>query len=159
MPGGPPVIPGPPGGPLSPPGPPPPPGGMMPPPPPPPPAGAMMPPPPPPPPGGPPPLPGRPAFGGPPLPPGAPIGPALKKKNIPQPSNPLKSFNWSKLSEVRLPDSFGPGVFRHFAARNPFNSKVNSMGPFSTYLFYYFSPAIQIICLLINLYNNILAIY
>ncbi|XP_066532125.1 disheveled-associated activator of morphogenesis 1b isoform X1 [Hoplias malabaricus] len=102
VPGGPPLVTGPPGGPLSPPPPPPPPGGMMPPPPPPPPCGAMMPPPPPPPPGGPPPLPGRPLLGGPPPPPGAPIGPALKKKNIPQPSNPLKSFNWSKLSENKL---------------------------------------------------------
>uniref|UniRef100_A0A8B9JLK0 Disheveled-associated activator of morphogenesis 1 n=1 Tax=Astyanax mexicanus TaxID=7994 RepID=A0A8B9JLK0_ASTMX len=100
VPGGPPLPPGPPGGPLSPPPPPPPPGGMMLPPPPPPPCGAMMPPPPPPPPGGPPPLPGRPPLGGPPPPPGAPIGPALKKKNIPQPSNPLKSFNWAKLSEL-----------------------------------------------------------
>ncbi|XP_072538965.1 disheveled-associated activator of morphogenesis 1b isoform X2 [Salminus brasiliensis] len=102
VPGGPPLIPGPPGGPLSPPPPPPPPGGMMPPPPPPPPCGAMMPPPPPPPPGGPPPLPGRPPLCGPPPPPGAPIGPALKKKNTPQPSNPLKSFNWAKLSENKL---------------------------------------------------------
>uniref|UniRef100_A0A8B9JM41 Disheveled-associated activator of morphogenesis 1 n=1 Tax=Astyanax mexicanus TaxID=7994 RepID=A0A8B9JM41_ASTMX len=102
VPGGPPLPPGPPGGPLSPPPPPPPPGGMMLPPPPPPPCGAMMPPPPPPPPGGPPPLPGRPPLGGPPPPPGAPIGPALKKKNIPQPSNPLKSFNWAKLSENKL---------------------------------------------------------
>ncbi|XP_036437616.1 disheveled-associated activator of morphogenesis 1b isoform X1 [Colossoma macropomum] len=102
VPGGPPLIPGPPGGPLSPPPPPPPPGGMMPPPPPPPPCGAMMPPPPPPPPGGPPPPLGRPPLGGPPPPPGAPVGPALKKKNIPQPSNPLKSFNWAKLSENKL---------------------------------------------------------
>ncbi|XP_056337478.1 disheveled-associated activator of morphogenesis 1b [Danio aesculapii] len=101
VPGGPPVS-GPPGGPLLPPPPPPPPGGMMPPPPPPPPCGAMMPPPPPPPPGGPPPPPGRPPFGGAPPPPGAPIGPSLKKKNIPQPSNPLKSFNWAKLSENKL---------------------------------------------------------
>uniref|UniRef100_A0AAR2K741 Dishevelled associated activator of morphogenesis 1b n=1 Tax=Pygocentrus nattereri TaxID=42514 RepID=A0AAR2K741_PYGNA len=100
VPGGPPLIPGPPGGPFSPPPPPPPPGGLMPPPPPPPPCGAMMPPPPPPPPGGPPPPLGRPPLGGPPPPPGAPVGPALKKKNIPQPSNPLKSFNWAKLSEV-----------------------------------------------------------
>ncbi|XP_053344836.1 disheveled-associated activator of morphogenesis 1b isoform X1 [Clarias gariepinus] len=102
VPGGPPVIPGPPGGPLAPPLPPPPPGGMMPPPPPPPPCGAMMPPPPPPPPGAPPPPFGRAALGGPPPPPGAPVGPALKKKNIPQPSNPLKSFNWSKLPESKL---------------------------------------------------------
>ncbi|XP_056120384.1 disheveled-associated activator of morphogenesis 1b isoform X2 [Rhinichthys klamathensis goyatoka] len=102
VPGGPP-IPGPPGGPLlPPPPPPPPPGGMMPPPPPPPPGSAMMPPPPPPPPGGPPPPPGRPPFGGAPPPPGGPMGPSLKKKNIPQPSNPLKSFNWAKLSENKL---------------------------------------------------------
>uniref|UniRef100_A0A4W6D161 Dishevelled associated activator of morphogenesis 1b n=1 Tax=Lates calcarifer TaxID=8187 RepID=A0A4W6D161_LATCA len=100
VPGGPPLAPGPPGGPV-----PPPPmpafGGLCPPPPPPP--GGMMPPPPPPPPppGGPPPPPGRPPIGGIPPPPGAPLGPSLKKKNIPQPSNPLKSFNWSKLAEVR----------------------------------------------------------
>ncbi|XP_051951541.1 disheveled-associated activator of morphogenesis 1-like isoform X2 [Xyrauchen texanus] len=100
VPGGPPV-PGPLGGPLLPP-PPPPPGGMMPPPPPPPQGCAMMPPPPPPPPGGPPPPPGCPPFGGAPPPPGAPVGPSLKKKNIPQPSNPLKSFNWAKLSESKL---------------------------------------------------------
>ncbi|XP_056150363.1 disheveled-associated activator of morphogenesis 1-like isoform X2 [Lampris incognitus] len=101
VPGGPPLAPGPPGGPmpsLAPaafggmvPPPPPPPGGMMPPPPP-----------PPPPPGGPPPPPGRPPIGGAPPPPGAPLGPAMKKKNIPQPSNPLKSFNWSKLAENKL---------------------------------------------------------
>uniref|UniRef100_A0A665UTF7 Dishevelled associated activator of morphogenesis 1b n=1 Tax=Echeneis naucrates TaxID=173247 RepID=A0A665UTF7_ECHNA len=73
-------------------GPPPgPPGGMIPPPPP-----------PPPPPGGPPPPPGRAPMGGIPPPPGAPLGPSLKKKNIPQPSNPLKSFNWSKLAENKL---------------------------------------------------------
>ncbi|XP_035380121.1 LOW QUALITY PROTEIN: disheveled-associated activator of morphogenesis 1b [Electrophorus electricus] len=102
VPGGPPLIPGPPGGPLTLPPPPPPPGGTMPLLLPPPPCSAMMPPPPPPPPGGPPPLPGRPPLGGPPPPPGAPAGPALKKKNIPQPSNPLKSFNWAKLSENKL---------------------------------------------------------
>uniref|UniRef100_A0A8C2L098 Dishevelled associated activator of morphogenesis 1b n=1 Tax=Cyprinus carpio TaxID=7962 RepID=A0A8C2L098_CYPCA len=102
VPGGPPV-PCPPGGPLlPPPPPPPPPGGVMPPPPPPPPGSALMPPPPPPPPGGPPPPPGRPPFSAAPPPPGAPMGPSLKKKSIPQPSNPLKSFNWAKLSEVRL---------------------------------------------------------
>ncbi|XP_076848536.1 disheveled-associated activator of morphogenesis 1-like [Brachyhypopomus gauderio] len=92
VPGGPPVGPGAPGGPLPPPPgqigmppPPPPPGGLLPPPPPPP--GA---PPPPPPPG----LPGifPPLLG----------GPGLKKKNIPQPSNPLKSFNWAKLGENKL---------------------------------------------------------
>ncbi|XP_045551726.1 disheveled-associated activator of morphogenesis 1 isoform X2 [Salmo salar] len=97
VPGGPPFIPGPPGGPLP---PPPPPGGMMLPPPPPP--GGMMPPPPPPPPGGPPPPFGRPPMGGIPPPPGAPLGSTLKKKNIPQPSNPLKSFNWAKLAENKL---------------------------------------------------------
>uniref|UniRef100_A0A8C7PG41 Disheveled-associated activator of morphogenesis 1 n=1 Tax=Oncorhynchus mykiss TaxID=8022 RepID=A0A8C7PG41_ONCMY len=92
---GPPFIPGPPGGPLP---PPPPQGGIMLPPPPPP--GGMMPPPPPPPPGGPPPPFGRPPMGGIPPPPGAPLGSTLKKKNIPQPSNPLKSFNWAKLAEL-----------------------------------------------------------
>uniref|UniRef100_A0A3Q1ISF4 Dishevelled associated activator of morphogenesis 1b n=1 Tax=Anabas testudineus TaxID=64144 RepID=A0A3Q1ISF4_ANATE len=55
------------------------------------------PPPPPPPPGGPP------AFGSapfaPPPPPGALVLTA-QKKNIPQPTNPLKSFNWSKLPEL-----------------------------------------------------------
>uniref|UniRef100_A0A8C7PID2 Dishevelled associated activator of morphogenesis 1b n=1 Tax=Oncorhynchus mykiss TaxID=8022 RepID=A0A8C7PID2_ONCMY len=95
VPGGPPFIPGPPGGPLP---PPPPQGGIMLPPPPPP--GGMMPPPPPPPPGGPPPPFGRPPMGGIPPPPGAPLGSTLKKKNIPQPSNPLKSFNWAKLAEL-----------------------------------------------------------
>uniref|UniRef100_A0A673BTW3 Dishevelled associated activator of morphogenesis 1b n=1 Tax=Sphaeramia orbicularis TaxID=375764 RepID=A0A673BTW3_9TELE len=100
VPGGPPLTPGPPGGPL-----PPPPmpafGGMCPPPPPPPPGGMMPPPPPPPPPpGGPPPPPGRPPMGGIPPPPGAPLGPSLKKKNIPQPANPLKSFNWSKINKL-----------------------------------------------------------
>uniref|UniRef100_A0A8C7QAR0 Dishevelled associated activator of morphosis 1 n=1 Tax=Oncorhynchus mykiss TaxID=8022 RepID=A0A8C7QAR0_ONCMY len=59
------------------------------------------PPPPPPPPGGPPPPPGMAPFGLPP-PPGGPMGPGLKKKNIPQPSNPLKSFNWAKLAENKL---------------------------------------------------------
>uniref|UniRef100_A0A8C7VH38 Disheveled-associated activator of morphogenesis 1 n=1 Tax=Oncorhynchus mykiss TaxID=8022 RepID=A0A8C7VH38_ONCMY len=64
--------------------------------------GGMMPPPPPPPPGGPPPPFGRPPMGGIPPPPGAPLGSTLKKKNIPQPSNPLKSFNWAKLAENKL---------------------------------------------------------
>uniref|UniRef100_A0A8C9VPE2 Dishevelled associated activator of morphosis 1 n=1 Tax=Scleropages formosus TaxID=113540 RepID=A0A8C9VPE2_SCLFO len=70
--------------------PPPPPGGVPPPPPP-----------PPPPPGGPPPPPTCPPPFGVTIPPGAPTKPALQKKNTPQPSNPLKSFNWAKLSEVR----------------------------------------------------------
>ncbi|KAF5898715.1 disheveled-associated activator of morphogenesis 1-like isoform X1, partial [Clarias magur] len=62
------------------------------------------PPPPPPPPGGIPPPP--PPPGAPPLPPGLQFGSlglsAQKKKDIPQPSNPLKSFNWAKLSENKL---------------------------------------------------------
>ena len=77
------------------------PGSLLPPPPPPPLPGGMGPPPPPPlPPGGPPPPPGPPPLGGIMPPPGAPLGLALKKKNIPQPTNALKSFNWSKLPEV-----------------------------------------------------------
>uniref|UniRef100_A0A8C1ZIN2 Dishevelled associated activator of morphogenesis 1a n=1 Tax=Cyprinus carpio TaxID=7962 RepID=A0A8C1ZIN2_CYPCA len=92
VPGGPPLVP------LVPGSIPPPPPGLAGIPPPPPPGGA--PPPPPPPPGGPPPPPGLPGFGAPPLPEGL-LGSMLKKKNIPQPSNPLKSFNWTKLSEVR----------------------------------------------------------
>ncbi|XP_031643834.1 disheveled-associated activator of morphogenesis 1 isoform X1 [Oncorhynchus kisutch] len=97
VPGGPPFIPGAPGGPTA---PPPMQAGMIP-------AplpltqGMPPPPPPPPPPGGPPPPPGMAPFGLPP-PPGAPMGPGLKKKNIPQPSNPLKSFNWAKLAENKL---------------------------------------------------------
>uniref|UniRef100_A0A8C7PFY0 Disheveled-associated activator of morphogenesis 1 n=1 Tax=Oncorhynchus mykiss TaxID=8022 RepID=A0A8C7PFY0_ONCMY len=51
---------------------------------------------------GPPPPFGRPPMGGIPPPPGAPLGSTLKKKNIPQPSNPLKSFNWAKLAENKL---------------------------------------------------------
>ncbi|KAM6954265.1 disheveled-associated activator of morphogenesis 1b isoform 2-T2 [Aplochiton taeniatus] len=100
VPGGPPLLPGPPGGPLPP--PPPPPIAMMPTPSPLPPGGMMAPPPPPPPPGGPPPPPGCPPMCGIPPPPGAPINQALKIKNIPQPSNPLKSFNWTKLAENKL---------------------------------------------------------
>ncbi|XP_041826987.1 disheveled-associated activator of morphogenesis 1-like [Melanotaenia boesemani] len=59
------------------------------------------PPPPPPPPGGPPPF-GMAPFAPPPPPPGAPLGTGQMKKNIPQPSNPLKSFNWSKLPENKI---------------------------------------------------------
>ncbi|XP_053331509.1 disheveled-associated activator of morphogenesis 1 isoform X2 [Spea bombifrons] len=99
VPGGPPLPPPAPGAPFSlpsmpPPPPPPLPGGIAPPPPPPP--GA------PPPPGGPPPPPGLSSFGGLGGPPNSFLGPALKKKNIPQPKNPLKSFNWSKLPENKL---------------------------------------------------------
>uniref|UniRef100_A0A8C9V2Y7 Dishevelled associated activator of morphogenesis 1b n=1 Tax=Scleropages formosus TaxID=113540 RepID=A0A8C9V2Y7_SCLFO len=50
---------------------------------------------------GPPPPPGPPPLGAPPIP-GGPLGSSLKKKNIPQPSNPLKSFNWAKLAENKL---------------------------------------------------------
>lgn len=51
----------------------------------------------------PPPPPPPPSFGfRPPAPPGAPLEAAQKQKNIPRPSNPLKSFNWSKLPEVEL---------------------------------------------------------
>ncbi|OCT68513.1 disheveled-associated activator of morphogenesis 1-A isoform X1 [Xenopus laevis] len=97
-PGGPPPPPGAPGGPMSMPS-----GNFMPPPPPPPPpfpGGMAPPPPPPPPPGGPPPPPGLPLLGA--APPGAPLGLSMKKKNIPQPKNPLKSFNWSKLPDNKL---------------------------------------------------------
>nr|XP_046268384.1 disheveled-associated activator of morphogenesis 1 [Scatophagus argus] len=59
-----------------------------------------IPPPPPPPPGGPPAF-GMAPFAPPPPPPGAPLG-AAQKKNIPRPSNPLKSFNWSKLPENKI---------------------------------------------------------
>ncbi|KAB1277083.1 Disheveled-associated activator of morphogenesis 1 [Camelus dromedarius] len=65
-------------------------------------SGLPPPPPPPSPPGGPPPPPGPPPLGGVMPPPGAPLGLALKKKNIPQPTNALKSFNWSKLPENKL---------------------------------------------------------
>uniref|UniRef100_A0A8B9MSM2 Dishevelled associated activator of morphogenesis 2 n=1 Tax=Accipiter nisus TaxID=211598 RepID=A0A8B9MSM2_9AVES len=62
---------------------------------------------PPPPPGGPPPPPGAPPFFsmGMPSPSTATFsssGTSLKKKSIPQPSHPLKSFNWAKLSEERI---------------------------------------------------------
>ncbi|XP_063774906.1 disheveled-associated activator of morphogenesis 2 isoform X2 [Pseudophryne corroboree] len=64
------------------------------------------PPPPPPPPGGPPPPPGAPPFfnmgmQAPPLH-SFNSGSNLRKKSIPQPSHPLKSFNWSKLNEDKL---------------------------------------------------------
>ncbi|KAK2494439.1 hypothetical protein MC885_021783, partial [Smutsia gigantea] len=81
------------------------PGSFLPPPPPLPLPGGLLPPPPPPlPPGGlpPPPPPGPPPLGGVMPPPGAPLGLAVKKKNIPQPTNALKSFNWSKLPENKL---------------------------------------------------------
>lgn len=46
---------------------------------------------------------------GPPPPPCAPLAPTIEplkveivKKNVPQPSNPLKSFNWSKLPEIKV---------------------------------------------------------
>lgn len=95
VPGGP--SPGAPGGPFPPSGL----GSLLPPPPPPLLSGGALPPPPPPlPPGGPPPPPGPPPLGGILPPPGAPVSLTLKKKNIPQPTNALKSFNWSKLPEV-----------------------------------------------------------
>uniref|UniRef100_A0A8B9LG13 Dishevelled associated activator of morphogenesis 2 n=1 Tax=Astyanax mexicanus TaxID=7994 RepID=A0A8B9LG13_ASTMX len=80
--------------------------GGFPPPPPPLPFSSPPPPPPPPPPGGPPPPPGAPPlFTGAPPPP----GPAsfssttsLRTKSIPQPSHPLKSFNWAKLGENKI---------------------------------------------------------
>ncbi|XP_071505919.1 disheveled-associated activator of morphogenesis 2-like [Diadema antillarum] len=79
-------------------GPPPPPPPMM---------GGAPPPPPPPFPGGGPPPPPPPGFpGGPPPPPGVPGPPPMggmmpaKKKDLPKPSNPLKSFNWSKLQRI-----------------------------------------------------------
>uniref|UniRef100_A0A8C3LV91 Disheveled-associated activator of morphogenesis 2 n=1 Tax=Chrysolophus pictus TaxID=9089 RepID=A0A8C3LV91_CHRPC len=62
---------------------------------------------PPPPPGGPPPPPGAPPFFSLGAPPPSTTtfssaGTGLKKKSIPQPSHPLKSFNWAKLSEERI---------------------------------------------------------
>uniref|UniRef100_A0A8B9CSX6 Dishevelled associated activator of morphosis 2 n=1 Tax=Anser brachyrhynchus TaxID=132585 RepID=A0A8B9CSX6_9AVES len=62
---------------------------------------------PPPPPGGPPPPPGAPPFFSMGVPPPSTTtfsssGTSLKKKSIPQPSHPLKSFNWAKLSEERI---------------------------------------------------------
>ncbi|XP_077341514.1 disheveled-associated activator of morphogenesis 2 [Lithobates pipiens] len=67
------------------------------------------PPPPPPPPGGPPPPPGAPPFFGMGMmaPPPNLFNPGtnLRKKSIPQPSHPLKSFNWSKLNEDKISDT------------------------------------------------------
>ncbi|XP_053315011.1 disheveled-associated activator of morphogenesis 2 isoform X2 [Spea bombifrons] len=63
------------------------------------------PPPPPPPPGGPPPPPGAPPFlgmGMPPPPLSSFNSANLRKKSVPQPSHPLKSFNWSKLNEDKI---------------------------------------------------------
>uniref|UniRef100_A0AAR2L7P4 Disheveled-associated activator of morphogenesis 2 n=1 Tax=Pygocentrus nattereri TaxID=42514 RepID=A0AAR2L7P4_PYGNA len=66
------------------------------------------PPPPPPPPGGPPPPPGAPPiFTGAPPPPGpasfsSSSSTSLRTKSIPQPSHPLKSFNWAKLGENKI---------------------------------------------------------
>uniref|UniRef100_A0A8C8JSQ1 Dishevelled associated activator of morphogenesis 2 n=1 Tax=Oncorhynchus tshawytscha TaxID=74940 RepID=A0A8C8JSQ1_ONCTS len=75
-------------------------------PPPPPPLPFSCPPPPPPPPGGPPPPPGAPPiFSGipPPLgPPGFITTATMRSKSIPQPSHPLKSFNWAKLGENKI---------------------------------------------------------
>ncbi|XP_038654975.1 disheveled-associated activator of morphogenesis 2 isoform X2 [Scyliorhinus canicula] len=101
-----PPPPPPPGGPL----PPPPPPlmlGGLPPPPPPLPYEFLPPPPPPPPPGGPPPPPGAPPFFSlamPPPPCPLTMG-SMRRKAIPQPSHPLKSFNWHKLSEDRIGDT------------------------------------------------------
>ncbi|XP_029315962.1 disheveled-associated activator of morphogenesis 2 isoform X2 [Cottoperca gobio] len=93
-----PAPPPPPGGPMAPPPPP-----MMsgfPPPPPPLPFSCPPPPPPPPPPGAPPPPPGAPPiFGAPPPPMSSLFNSNMRSKSIPQPSHPLKSFNWAKLGE------------------------------------------------------------
>lgn len=52
----------------------------------------------------PPPVPGPPPFpcSAPIPPPAAPPKVEIAKKNVPQPSNPLKSFNWSKLPEAKV---------------------------------------------------------
>ncbi|KAM9707798.1 disheveled-associated activator of morphogenesis 1-like [Menidia menidia] len=60
------------------------------------------PPPPPPPPGGPPVFGMAPLAPPPPPPPGAPLAMEQRRRNIPRPSNPLKSFNWSKLPENKI---------------------------------------------------------
>uniref|UniRef100_A0A8C8REH8 Dishevelled associated activator of morphogenesis 2 n=1 Tax=Pelusios castaneus TaxID=367368 RepID=A0A8C8REH8_9SAUR len=62
---------------------------------------------PPPPPGGPPPPPGAPPFFSigmmpPPTTTFSNSGTSLRKKSVPQPSHPLKSFNWAKLSEEKI---------------------------------------------------------
>uniref|UniRef100_A0A673CBR3 Dishevelled associated activator of morphogenesis 2 n=1 Tax=Sphaeramia orbicularis TaxID=375764 RepID=A0A673CBR3_9TELE len=95
-----PPPPPPPGGPAAP--PPPPMMGGFPPPPPPLPVSCPPPPPPPPPPGAPPPPPGAPPLFGvppPPIPSSFNSANTLRSKSIPQPSHPLKSFNWSKIGE------------------------------------------------------------
>ncbi|XP_068999640.1 LOW QUALITY PROTEIN: disheveled-associated activator of morphogenesis 1 [Embiotoca jacksoni] len=66
------------------------------------------PPPPPPPPGGPPSF-GMAPFAPPPPPPGAPLV-SMQKKTIPRPSNPLKSFNWSKLPENKIEGTIWEGI-------------------------------------------------
>ncbi|KAM6973426.1 disheveled-associated activator of morphogenesis 2 isoform 2-T2 [Aplochiton taeniatus] len=98
-----PPPPPPPGGPMAP--PPPPLACGFPPPPPPLPFSCPPPPPPPPPPGGPPPPPGAPPMFGAPPPPGLPafsMATDLRTKSVPQPSQPLKSFNWAKLGENKI---------------------------------------------------------
>ncbi|KAM6459577.1 disheveled-associated activator of morphogenesis 2 isoform 1-T7 [Liasis olivaceus] len=81
---------------------------ILPPPPPPLPFSSCPPPAPPPPPGGPPPPPGAPPFFNVSMPPVSSTTTfsnsevSLKKKSIPQPSHPLKSFNWAKLSEEKI---------------------------------------------------------
>uniref|UniRef100_A0A672HIN9 Dishevelled associated activator of morphogenesis 2 n=1 Tax=Salarias fasciatus TaxID=181472 RepID=A0A672HIN9_SALFA len=95
-----PPPPPPPGGPAAP--PPPPMTGGFPPPPPPLPFSCPPPPPPPPPPGAPPPPPGAPPIFGappPPIPSSFNSMGTMRSKSIPQPSHPLKSFNWAKLGE------------------------------------------------------------
>uniref|UniRef100_A0A671UDR8 Dishevelled associated activator of morphosis 2 n=1 Tax=Sparus aurata TaxID=8175 RepID=A0A671UDR8_SPAAU len=95
-----PPPPPPPGGPMAP--PPPPMMGGFPPPPPPLPFSCPPPPPPPPPPGAPPPPPGAPPIFGappPPIPSSFNSASTMRSKSIPQPSHPLKSFNWAKLGE------------------------------------------------------------
>ncbi|KAM4540814.1 disheveled-associated activator of morphogenesis 1 [Fundulus diaphanus] len=84
----------------------------------------------------PPPLPppgGPPAFGiapppppPPPPPPGLALGMTEKKKNIPQPSSPLKSFNWSKLPETKIAGT----IWKDIDDRDVF--KVLDLGEFQT---------------------------